>query len=439
MDFPSSIQRTPKAYAAAGVLLVFLLISWSTSGPSASGGMLGKSNGNKKYNVMIDAGSTGSRVHVYCFDDSSNGPMLEWELFEQLKPGLSSFKDSPADGAESLVPLIDKALGVVPPERQAESQITVKATAGLRMLQESQADALLQETRNLIARKYKFAFDKAGHGVEIMDGLSEALFGWVTINYLQSLLTKPSTSTAVVLDLGGGSTQIAMGVKTGKGSVAHRDIRTFNYIGTTHQVFVHSFLGYGLMAGRKAVFEVGNTKNPGEGASACVPPGTTAKFTYGDDSFEVKGIDTRASGAKGCMLLARAAITAPGSEFTTGTQPQPEAGQPVYAMSYYFDRAVDAGFVQPGAQQGTISPSQFQDAAERVCGSTPEQITSSFPNVNSNNVPFICMDLCFISSLLVDGFGLSPETPLHLSKTMQFNDQKVETQWTLGAALYAMM
>eukprot|EP00041_Stephanoeca_diplocostata_P034657 m.1193744 g.1193744 ORF g.1193744 m.1193744 type:complete len:92 (-) comp24557_c0_seq49:4807-5082(-) len=59
--------------------------------------------------------------------------------------------------------------------------------------------------------------------------------------------------------------------------------------------------------------------------------------------------------------------------------------------------------------------------------------------LQSNNVPFICMDLCFISSLLVDGFGLSPETPLHLSKTMQFNDQKVETQWTLGAALYAMM
>ena len=52
------------------------------------------------------------------------------------------------------------------------------------------------------ARKYKFAFDKRGHGVEIMDGLSEALFGWVTINYLQRLLTKPSTQTAVVLDLG---------------------------------------------------------------------------------------------------------------------------------------------------------------------------------------------------------------------------------------------
>lgn len=32
-----------------------------------------------------------------------------------------------------------------------------------------------------------------------------------------------------------------------------------------------------------------------------------------------------------------------------------QAGQPVFAMSYYFDRAVDAGFVEPGAQQVRVA------------------------------------------------------------------------------------
>lgn len=43
---------------------------------------------------------------------------LDTDTFEQLKPGLSSFADEPAAGAESLDPLLAVAMSTVPQELQ---------------------------------------------------------------------------------------------------------------------------------------------------------------------------------------------------------------------------------------------------------------------------------------------------------------------------------
>jgi hypothetical protein len=42
--------------------------------------------------IMIDAGSTGSRVHVFKYVRSDEDLVLESEEFLSIKPGLSSFK-----------------------------------------------------------------------------------------------------------------------------------------------------------------------------------------------------------------------------------------------------------------------------------------------------------------------------------------------------------
>ncbi len=73
-----------------------------------------------RYAVVFDAGSTGSRVHVFRFEQAGeNGPLkLKSDTFEQLKPGLSSYADDPAKAAASLQPLLDTALKTVPKELQ---------------------------------------------------------------------------------------------------------------------------------------------------------------------------------------------------------------------------------------------------------------------------------------------------------------------------------
>ena len=134
--------------------------------------------------------------------------------------------------------------GKVPGPNRGATPIKVKATAGLRMLGQSESEAILEATRNKL-EKLPFHFDRAD-GVEIMGGLDEAYFAWVTINYLMGLLATDPERTAVMLDLGGGSTQIAMSVPRGRGNVA--GLIPKSVLGSSHAMFLHSYLGYGLMA-----------------------------------------------------------------------------------------------------------------------------------------------------------------------------------------------
>ena len=44
--------------------------------------------------------------------------------------------------------------------------------------------------------------------MEIMEGTNEGKFAWITVNYLLDSVAKAAHETFVVLDLGGGSTQV---------------------------------------------------------------------------------------------------------------------------------------------------------------------------------------------------------------------------------------
>ena len=182
-------------------------------------------------------------------------------------------------GAKSLLPLLSSAKEYVPDSLHPVTPILLKATAGLRMLGEQEATAILSEARSLLGRSGFRFNDQTGVRcpicvflylllsfiatwlggdtivcmfeppppffffqlqVEIMDGLSEAMFAWVTINYLRGSLAGGWRSTAVMLDLGGGSTQVAMSIEVGKGSVARTptDVRDLNLMGGTHRLCV---------------------------------------------------------------------------------------------------------------------------------------------------------------------------------------------------------
>ena len=57
-------------------------------------------------------------MHVYSFKKNKGQLDLENDTFEQLKPGLSSYQDDPQKAAESLEPLMQKALETVPKHLQ---------------------------------------------------------------------------------------------------------------------------------------------------------------------------------------------------------------------------------------------------------------------------------------------------------------------------------
>ncbi|KAB1277273.1 Ectonucleoside triphosphate diphosphohydrolase 5 [Camelus dromedarius] len=147
------------------------------------------------YGIMFDAGSTGTRIHVYTFVQKIPGqlPFLEGEIFDSVKPGLSAFVDQPKQGAESVQELLEVAKDSIPRSHWKRTPVVLKATAGLRLLPEEKAQALLFEVKEIFK---KSPFLVPDDSVSIMDGSYEGQ------------LHSHSQETVGTLDLGGASTQI---------------------------------------------------------------------------------------------------------------------------------------------------------------------------------------------------------------------------------------
>jgi apyrase len=167
--------------------------------------------GGERYAVVFDAGSTGSRVHVFKFINSASGLLLMEDTFEQLKPGLgdSSWASDPKMAAGSLKPLLKKAEEAVPVSMQASTPVELRATAGLRLLPGTAADKIIDAVTTILENS---PFKLVNDGVSVMEGVDEGAFAWLTLNYLLGKTGKPANELVGAVDLGGGSVQQAFAV-----------------------------------------------------------------------------------------------------------------------------------------------------------------------------------------------------------------------------------
>lgn len=88
---------------------------------------------DRQYAVVIDAGSTGSRVLAYEFHRGylDGRLVLDKEIFREVKPGLSSFVDDPKEGANKIATLLDEAKLFIPSHLWSHTPLVLKATAGI--------------------------------------------------------------------------------------------------------------------------------------------------------------------------------------------------------------------------------------------------------------------------------------------------------------------
>ncbi|XP_048258803.1 ectonucleoside triphosphate diphosphohydrolase 5-like isoform X1 [Haliotis rufescens] len=373
------------------------------------------------YAVIFDAGSTGSRMHVYHFRKNQDWNVeLVHETFQQVKPGLSNYSADPQKGAESLHNMLTSAIGEVPVKLHSETPIVLKATAGLRLLPHGAAENLLNEVSVLFR---KTMFHQVERGVEILGGSEEGIFSWVTVNYLEGAFYK-SGETVAALDLGGGSTQITFVPKEKRTieSAPHSYLTSTNLFSKNYTLYTHSYLGLGLMSARFRV--LGGTENEDDGAStssetlrsACLPPDREFSWVHhGGKKFNVRGLPESESGYSQCYATVQPLVTS-----SVATVPE-LSQQKVYAFSYFFDRAVDSDLIDE-VNGGSVLVTDFQEAAQRACDS---------PDIDD---PFLCMDLTYIYSLLHNGYGLSLRSSIHVLKQIK----KIEVSWTLGAAFQVL-
>lgn len=240
-----------------------------------------------QYAVIIDAGSTGSRVIGYEFHKGylDGRLVLDKELFIESKPGLSHFHDMPDNGAKSIQSLLDKAKEFVPEQFWSSSPLVLKATAGLRLLHPVEAENLLNAVRDTFLHSGFLVKDDA---VEIMDGVDEGIYSWFTINFLLGKLS--SRNTIAALDLGGGSTQVTFAPKDVHKTPLMAD---FMHTVSTQQakidVFTNSYLNLGLMAVRHAIFTKGQQNDLTDVQSECINPIINSKsFVYAKVEYSIR-------------------------------------------------------------------------------------------------------------------------------------------------------
>ena len=192
---------------------------------------------NRHFGIVIDAGSSGSRIHIYSWIDrahlqqttspfdlrgalptiepgvesgaSNSGdwtkktdpgmlPTTVWiHAFSSTHPteqlnspplsfvlGIAEFKDRPEDVGEHLEPLLDHALHIIPESQIANTPIYLLATAGLRLVQDDVREKILANSCQYIKENYSFALGACKDHIKNISGQEEGIYGWVAINYL---------------------------------------------------------------------------------------------------------------------------------------------------------------------------------------------------------------------------------------------------------------
>ncbi|RMZ89251.1 hypothetical protein DV736_g3510, partial [Chaetothyriales sp. CBS 134916] len=422
-----------------------------------------------QYAIMIDAGSTGSRIHVYRFNNCGPTPELESEEFKMTEKkaggsGLSSYGADAEGAAKSLDPLLKVAVDSVPEAFKSCTPIAVKATAGLRLLGDEMSKNILNAVRTRLETEYPFpVVSKENGGVEIMKGEDEGVFAWITTNYLLGKIGGPdNTPTAAVFDLGGGSTQIVfqpsfavaehggMPEKMPDGDHKYK----LGFGGRAFELYQHSHLGYGLMSARKAlhthVVEKMHASKAEAGwimkplANPCITPGETKKvnITFPSDHELAGEYEVSMKGPEDALPAQCRALTeeilfkdkacdlAPCS-FNGVHQPSLEktfAREDVYIFSYFYDRTHDLGMPD------SFTIRELHDLTANVCGG--EKHWSSFAGIEGaladlKDRPEWCLDLNFITALLHTGYEMPMHREVKIAKKIKGN----ELGWCLGASL----
>ena len=268
---------------------------------------------------VLDAGSSGTRAYVYEYkradyvkekDDKEELLRLpkiktkkKWNT--KTHPGISTFGDKPERvGPDHLKELIEFADDKVPKHEIGNTPIFLLATAGMRLLPDSQQRAVLDNVCSYFQEHSNFQLPDCDLHVEVIPGETEGLYGWLAANYLLGGFDAPQQHghskehhTYGFLDMGGASAQIAFSPNVTEAE-KHADdlklvrLRKVNGEPLDYGVFVTTWLGFGANEARRRYVERLLERYPDEREieDPCLPVGLRIKQTGGEIEDDLQTI-----------------------------------------------------------------------------------------------------------------------------------------------------
>ncbi len=296
--------------------------------------------------------------------------------------------------------------------------MTLRATAGLRLLGDEVQNAILNSVRSFL-RSTPFT-PPSDDDVAILSGADEAVTAWVSANYLLDNFgpTKPSVG---ILDLGGASTQVAT---LSAATVPAEALRAVEVGGRPFDLYAYSHLGYGLHEARRhadriAATEGGASLHPCFAKDADVATDVRMK----DGTLERVVFKGEGSAAR-CAALASKLLKEGGSEISFAAVPAPKSEGDFLAFSYYFD------VLEPLRVESPFSPATVAAHRDAICGESAADIAAR--GISPDFASRACFDLSYIYAILKEGVG-SDDGAKRFHLVRKINGK--EMSWSLGLML----
>ncbi|XP_010134753.1 PREDICTED: ectonucleoside triphosphate diphosphohydrolase 7-like, partial [Buceros rhinoceros silvestris] len=372
------------------------------------------------YGVVVDCGSSGSRIFVYFWPPHNGNPhdLLDIRqmrdqssrpIVKKIKPGRCSLSRLPAPR-----PLLRFAAAHVPAQKHKETPLYILCTAGMRLLPERQQAAILEDLVRNVPLEFDFLFSKSH--AEVISGKQEGVYAWIGINFVlgrfdheedeeDAVVTVALGSqgeplvrkrTVGILDMGGASLQIAYEVPDSgafspqQEEAAKSLLAEFNlgcdvqHTGHVYRVYVNTFLGFGGNFARQRYEELVLNQTYVHNRYCC-SPGTP--LLAGPNSSQASLVGAY-----------KAPIDFSNSEF--------------YGFSEFFYCTEDV--LRLG---GRYSSSTFTSAAQEYCSQRWEVLTQRFrgglysAHADQHRLKYQCFKSAWMYQVLHQGFGFPLDYP----------------------------
>ncbi|KAM9608030.1 ectonucleoside triphosphate diphosphohydrolase 4 isoform 4-T14 [Morphnus guianensis] len=422
-------------------------------------------NPNLNYGIVVDCGSSGSRIFVYCWPRHNGNPhdLLDIKQMRdknrkpvvmKIKPGISEFASSPEKVSDYISPLLSFAAEHVPRAKHKETPLYILCTAGMRILPESQQKAILEDLLTDIPVHFDFLFSDSH--AEVISGKQEEDEAIVEVHVpgsenKEAIFRK---RTVGILDMGGVSTQIAYEVPKTE-EVAKNLLAEFNLGCDAHQtehvyrVYVATFLGFGGNAARQRYEDSLFTSTVLKNRLLSKQTGMTSDSPYLDPCLPLDAQDEIQQNGQimylrgtGDFNLCREII----QPFMNKTNETQTSLNGVYQPAVHFQNSEFYGFSEfyyctedVLRMGGDYNAAKFTKAAKDYCATKWSVLRERFDrglyasHADLHRLKYQCFKSAWMYEVFHSGFSF-PVSYSNLKTALQVYDKEV--QWTLGAILY---
>jgi len=424
-----------------------------------------------EYVCIVDAGSTGSRIHVYKYRPPEKGQQLisvdvQSEKYKKFYPGLSSFEEKPDDlqAMETYFePILNFGRDHVPADKRHSTALFVLASAGMRKVRERNE----KTAQRVMDTAFKHLSESSGFvvvrdGIKIIEGRNEGLWGWMAANYLNGELGRllelsskevySKQTTKGIVEMGGESLQITFiprepALRLLRSDGVQEHVEKVQIGNVQFELFTNSWMGIGMEAAQNAfdshlVTKGLRTESPcyNRGVSRERQHGIGQAVTWsgsGDFSECYRGLSEMVKDRlkpkcavrdemKSELVCTPNSVVMPAIDIGLATETQSAAKQEFYYIENFY---YTAEVLEMLDVHGLPFLETLRSKGQQFCAMERADAVKAFPKAEEDEIDKTCFCAAWLLAILQEGFSLGQFANF---KVIRDIEGKGNIDWALG-------